>query len=424
MKIQLFALLLLLAANSIASALPPALQQIVDQALENSPEFAVEKLQHELSMLQLSINRRELLPGLSLSARTGTNRSSEYIQYSYSQSLSDSLSLQGSFQDYFTGTDSQGTLKLTSDLNTLFSDQLRKTYDLEREKRILSYKKTTESFKLEVIRSTYELVRQQNILTVRKESLEHWKNTFEYYQARFKIGAISKITMLNAEINFLEQENLFNQQTKSLSNTIESYKILIGFPLESTLEINSEISGEHFDWTDIPLQKSFDVQIREHELELIRIENRKKHLHRYGDFTFTSEYNRSSGEGAYSGTLGYTVDLGRNHPGLSDQATDLQLSIARRSLERAGLESHRQRLAYIAEYDYLKRNLDLSEKKLKSATESYEYAQLAIQKGMISSLDLQDAQQKLTNAQQDRLNANINFLLLKYEMIYAFGGEI
>lgn len=194
--------------------------------------------------------------------------------------------------------------------------------------------------------------------------------------------------------------------------------------MERTLEIGDKIILNEFDITSIPQKKDYSLRLSEYDLAQKKLDLKISRQKRPGNLNFKSQYSDSGTSSDYTGTLTYSFDFGKTNPKFDIQISDWYLSSAKQEIALERLKSISRRNEIVRRFNTLKKSLEISEKKLESATESYEYAKIAIQKGLISSLDLQDAQNKLTQAQLDRLSDIIAFNKLKYEAIVIFGNVI
>lgn len=413
-------LLLFLALSfPLFAANPDSLKTILDFSLQNSPEYLQTKFSYEIRRISNDLKWYSYKPQFSISGDDSENRT-----YSTSLTIDDGISLGFSRSDKL-GKDNkpQDSFTLRSDIFSSFASFDKKLIRMERDEIELGLIKATEDFKIRVINAVYDLVSKKKSLEVQQESLSHWINTYNYYKAKFELGSINKISLLNAEVNYLEQENSVNQSEKSLEDSIDSFKILIGFPFSDTLEINSNLPEESFDWLTIPQYQSYEERLADLALEKARIQKLKSRRDLPGDLNFSQTINSGSSD-TYSGSLSYSFYLGTQKNSKEFQSLSISLEQEILSRQRQKLLSESERREIIRRYDLLKKNLDISKKKLESARESNEYAQVAIQKGLISSLDLQNAQEKLTSAQLDLLSSTISFIRLRYEMTVTFGGQI
>lgn len=424
---RFYMIVLLLFSISLYAGDEAKLKYLVDYSLEHSPEYLQMELTHKIALLNLDVSNYNYKPNLKFSASSGSNLSynSKYLDYSYSQDLNDWLSINSDLYDYLdNGIDNYTISTANIDINKIFTNYKFRQYRIYREIENIQFAYNKEIFKLKIINAAYDLVFTYKRLKVLEETFSHWKNILEYYRAKFDIGTISKIALLNAEVNYRSQENLVNLQEKRLSDNTESFKILIGYSLEDSLEVSDKVILNKFDAESLEQNEDYNLRISrlEHEIRMLTLKQDKRFTN--GDLDFTSSYSDSGTSSNYSGMITYSFDFGKNHPKFNNQIAQWYESKYKLSLKKEILDSKSRRNEIMRRYRTLKRSLEISEKKLESATESYDYSKIAIQKGLISTLDLQDAQDKLTQAKLDKLGDIISFNKLKYEMIVTFGGVI
>ncbi|MDD2715425.1 MAG: TolC family protein [Candidatus Wallbacteria bacterium] len=398
---------------------PAKISSILDYALSHSPEYRQQEIGHRVSQFQIDLSYYAYKPRLTISGDDSLNRS-----LSIAETLTDGLSLSYEKSEQLNTINSKSnTLTLSSDILSSLTDYKKRILDLQREEEMISFTKSRESFKLKVINSAFGLVQEKKNLAVQMESQDQWKNNYEYYKAKFELGSINKISLLNAEVNYLDQENSVDQSKKSLDDAIDQFKILIGYPLSDTLEINQELTAEAYDWVNIPMNPSFDVRLSDLSLDQKKLQLKSARNDLPGDLSMTSTF-QSGNSRTFSGSLSYSFYLGEQKNAVSYKDADLSVEREELSNQEKKQNSESERREIVRRYETLKRSLEVSKKRLESASENQEYARIAIQKGLISSLDLQDAQQKLTSAQVELLNAIISYNKLKYEIINTFGGII
>ncbi|MDD2717084.1 MAG: TolC family protein [Candidatus Wallbacteria bacterium] len=416
---KLFLLFTLIACFPSYCALPDKLSTFLDYAFKNSQEYRQLELSHQIDIWSSDLQFYSYKPKIKISGDDSNNRS-----LSVSDSLDDGLSLNyGRSETLGTPGTGLNSITLSSNILTSLSDYSRRILKLSREDLDVSFTRDKEQFKLKVINAAYDLMNRKMQLEVQKESLTHWKNTYDLNNAKFKLGSSDKLSLLNAEVNYLQQENNVVQSEKSLNDGVDQFKILIGYSFTDTLEINQELTAEAYDWIKIPLYSSFDERLSEHSLEKKELQYRSARNQAPGDLALNSTFQSGSTR-SYSGTLSYTFNLGEQKNALTAKSAEFSRNQGKLAHELQRKQSESDRREIIRRYDALKKTLEVSKKRKESAEESYGYALISIQKGMLSLLDLQDAQQKLTSAQLDYLNATIDFNKLKYEIINTFGGTI
>ncbi|HPG56590.1 MAG TPA: TolC family protein [Candidatus Wallbacteria bacterium] len=74
--------------------------------------------------------------------------------------------------------------------------------------------------------------------------------------------------------------------------------------------------------------------------------------------------------------------------------------------------------------EYIEKAYEIASKSLRQAYENFEFSRLSFQKGLISNIDLRDAQDKLTSAKRSVVSLIIQHKLACHKFYFAMGRDL
>ncbi|MFW5782824.1 MAG: TolC family protein [Candidatus Muiribacteriaceae bacterium] len=393
------------------------LKDTLDYAFENSPEYRKIEIDMEQSEIQWERAEKKWHPAFSVSADDSDMRS-----VSVSQKISGGGSASYSKTEYTdSATESESVSirqKITSikDYDGIISRLSIKMARLEHQRR-------KKDFVLSVVNYFYDILKKQERLEIEKNSYKRWKNSYDYAVARFDSGSANKFSVLNAKLNLMNSQNSIYSQKDALHLALADFKKFIGFPPDK--EYKSEDDIDYIEPPEITEKIRDDLRISLLSHEIVRINRKKAEYAAWPDISVSASASKGSGDDDFdwSTSFTYSFELGVSGDRLTYRSSLL-------SEEKSGIELEQKRRSILIEQeDYrrrlktMERSITIKRENLKNAEESFEFSELSFQKGMISFIDLQDAQVKLTQAKQDYIFSLIDNRILILRYVKAFGGD-
>ena len=300
----------------------------------------------------------------------------------------------------------------------------------------LQYEQGLEEFKFSVIRKFYEVVRAQERIKTLQESVERWGRALTFAEVKFTLGTTNKIDVLNTKVNQGNAENALLAEQQSLSRLGDELKDLIGVELTRPLTATESLDFTKVETNQVAIERR-EVAAEKLKVELARVSLHDARERARPDIRLDTSY-RSNRGGAYVindqlvqstdsevvAAVSYNFQLGK-------RADEYDRDRLVRALDSARLALESQRVAVDREHRDILRSLELKERAIRTAKESldqaresYDFSLEAFQKGMISSLDLRDSQDKLTQARDNLTSLLIDYRIAKYQYVKVLGGTL
>ncbi len=359
--------------------------------------------------------------------------------YQLSQKVADLVDLSVGKSDN-TKKSADGTLNysLSIDLRRLDDSDLKMSR-LGFNRDLLSYAGARENFKLRVIRQFYELILAIEEYKVLNNSCQRWYEMLDYARSKYELGLANKIDYLNAEVNLANAQNALLQQEQNIQTLKEQFfdlsgcdagglgtneiplKYNITFEKMATEEIESILSNK-----DNSCLRE-DVEAERVALEIARIKYlkaKKQAAPRLNLNLIKTDYDDPARESDFSSSLTYRFNMGRQQNSVSEwiEKNNYELKkIALDEIEKSVSIEQRDALRRI---NYIEKAYEIAAKSLKQAYENYEFSTISFQKGLISNIDLRDAQDKLTSAKRSVVSLIISHKIACRKFYFVMGKDL
>jgi outer membrane protein TolC len=435
------------------------LDDAINVALENSPNIRRSRLNLERSQESLNAQNAALKSRFSLQVTpfdyyrdrqfndyfstwyTSENKQS-FATFSVVQPIvwtDGTLSLINKFgwQESFTETQDITSTTFNNNLYMSYEQPLF-TYnrtrlrlnelELDLENSALSYAIQQLQITRNVSESFYAVYEQRMRVQIAQDEYESQKNNYELTQNKVDADILSRDELYQAELNMLNsQMNLKNQQV-TLQNQLDQFKQLIGMDIFEELELITDVS---YNSVDVDLDKAINeginnrMELRQRE---IAIENSQF------DLIQTSATNEFFGNVTLAfGVIGTDENLENIYANPTDnQRVSLTFDIpifdwgqreslikaSEKNIEVANVNQEDEKNGIVVSIRTVYRNLqnletqiEISEVSERNAQLSYDINRERYSNGDLTSYDLQQFQQQLSNAKLNRINALINYKL-------------
>jgi len=137
-----------------------------------------------------------------------------------------------------------------------------------------------------------------------------------------------------------------------------------------------------------------------------------------------TRYDDSSRSSDFRSTVTYELNLGPQDNKINEWIEENNLALrefALTDIENSVLIEQRDILRKIK---YLEEAYAIASKNLQQAQENFEFSKMSFQKGLISNIDLRDAQEKLTSAKRNAVSLAIQHRVNRYQFYYTMGRDL
>lgn len=403
-------------------------------ALTSSRE--VKKMKIELQ----NNNNSNLIEEISYNPNfTVTLDNNHNYTYTLNKKVADLVNLSVTRGDsYYNADKGTTTYSLSLDLRRLDNSDLlsvKYSYNLD----LLNYVTQREKLKLRIIRDFYDLISQIEEYKVLESSCERWKDMLNYSKSRYELGLANKIDYLNAEVNLGQAQNNLLRQSQSIETAKEQFLDLIGYDVKkgdvAKIDFGYDIKFEPMNTASIMLIKTSPSKeyVREdYEAEKVRLKIaeikynkiKKQALPKLKLNLSRTEYENKSLSNNFSSMVTYDFNLGPQSNKISEWIEKNNYELRNISLSELDSSILIEQRDIVRKIDYLEKAYEIAAKNLTQAEENYEFSKLSFQKGMISNIDLRDAQEKLTSAKRNVISLIIQHKVAKYQFYYAMGKDL
>jgi outer membrane protein len=289
----------------------------------------------------------------------------------------------------------------------------------------------------QVISSYYNLAKQQQLLDVQKQAVETSKEQVRKAESRYEIGSVAKKDVLTAKVQLNnDKTNLLNQELQ-LQNAKNTLNISLGLGPLTSISVNTTVSlkSTYNDYQDVesevfnnnPELLSSNQLLNESEVSKDRAYNSL-----LPNISFNMGYNKSFPTDTIFGNItskfteldrDYSFSAGLNATYNLNYGNFLQDEQAEINLQNTILKNEKtkkdiQANAYRAftSYQNSKQILIVQEENLEATREDLRLAQERFNLGSGTSLELRQAQDGLTRAEAQLINAKFDAKLAEVEL--------
>jgi outer membrane protein TolC len=413
--------------NHRLAALPEdslTLEQCIEIALENSHKIAIAKGNVTKAEINLKDAESGFLPQLYLSG--GYNLNDTYDRFEWNENHYN-LSISASITPFTSGRTLVNVAKSETALSSARQDYLL----------------TEVGLILDVIGKYYNLLKSSELLELKKESIVQKRKDLEFAKAQFELGLVPKADILKAEVDVANAEVDSLQAEGDLKLAHAELNDVMGISLDYPTKIKpgefireeppnfEDCLNEALDNRPELVQQKASLSIKKYNLRLAQID-------RLPTFTITGSYNAYADKFAFAGlpvnrtnwneNTDWRVGIGLNFP-ISDGG------VKGRAIQAAKIDLNKAELDYVdwekeidLEVKLAHLNLvtafnkiDLTEKQVESAEESYNAALGRYKTGVAPITEVIDAGVALSNSKVNHIKAMYDYLLAKAILKKAMG---
>jgi outer membrane protein TolC len=306
----------------------------------------------------------------------------------------------------------------------------------------------------EVTAAFYGLIQAQEELGIARETAGRQKQNWELAQRKFKAGLIPEVEALQMEVDLAEADNDLLSRESDLMLAADRFRLLVGLPMAQPVRVEADLINEEFQVDHALAHRHaqeyrteiFDLQdrLRGSEITVIETDARddfKGELSAFYNLTGISDptlqdpsfgdlmestwddLKRRPGNRGVKFTLSIPIwDSGVN----GQEVASAKVNVRRRELDQENLvrDISRQVQASLSEFEAARRRLEVLDRSRDIALRSYNISLERFETGDITSQDLANNRDRLTQARRSYLSAYVNYRLatanLRRRTLYDF----
>lgn len=215
---------------------PLTYSSAIQEAMKHNRSLLIQKNVTDISSAQNTLGHAGLLPSLDFEA-----------SYTESRTDSDASFISGSSQvvDNARGTNQGFSITMTQTLFNGFSLVLKKQRLSEEE--IVSYlelKSTIEDIIITVATYYYGVVRAESLYDIASKQVDISKLRWTQEMNRYETGSSSKLSVLDAEVNYKEDLSALIQAESDVAIAKQNLNYILGRDISNPIDIVSQVSYE------------------------------------------------------------------------------------------------------------------------------------------------------------------------------------
>ncbi|MCF6237706.1 MAG: TolC family protein [Candidatus Marinimicrobia bacterium] len=295
------------------------------------------------------------------------------------------------------------------------------------EKRLLLKEMAETELIYNIIVAYHQAIRQQKNIEVHDKNLERVRKLVAAAQAKLKVGMVSKMDVLRAEIQASQAEDSLKDAENNLDQAADTLRQLLGMGFDEAIGIIPQLECETRNLDlDLLREKALatrrDKKILERDVELSRRRLKIAEESQSPPVDLTLQVSQIGQGVGFSDSM--ELDETRVGIGLA-ASTDFFTSLGKTGYRKAWLaykgkknELEQKKVVIINEvrdaYRRVSRGSDrisLREKRIADAGKQVEYAMRRYEKGLIDNLAVIDAEKELVEAKTDHISAVIDYII-------------
>ena len=289
---------------------------------------------------------------------------------------------------------------------------------------------------LSVQKSFYGVLLAKAVLNITNASFTNAQENFDNVKALYKQGMVSEFDYLQAEVRVENIRPVLLRVENILLTTKYGLKITMGIDQKDEIEVSGEIKLDSIDISneDELIQEAilsnFDLKSLELKKEVdkafiqLDVSEYWPTLAAFGNYSYAGASDKWNFQNYDYATVGLTLSFnlwqGNRTKNSVEQSTITYKQTEEQLLQlkdytTLGVKSN------IQELKRAKSLIELQERTVKLAERSYHIAKVRYQEGAGSQLELQNADQDLSQARLNRVEAIHSYLITKFELDQLLG---
>lgn len=304
----------------------------------------------------------------------------------------------------------------------------------------LSLENARQQVKWQTAQAYYQVLQNKSLIGVRQEEIKNLNEHLKIVQIQFEVGTVAKSDVLATNVQLANSQQNLNSAEGNYKNSVAVLNNIIGLSVDTKILINDDLKYVPYNQSESDcleyaithrpdgIAATYEVKRTESQIDSAKSGFRPN--------VSAVVQGSIAGEGAFkadhaSGQERWSAGLQLNWDIFDNYVTSAQVqqaksakrkaeSIARQQLDRIRLEVHN---AYTS-LKIAEQNIKISSEAVKQAQEEYLIAQVRYEEGVDTNLTVMDAQEKLTRARTNYLEALYSYNSSKAELEKAMGVPI
>jgi outer membrane protein TolC len=412
-------LLLLIPLSAFAQA-PLRLDEAIDLAMAQNINVQKSAIDLETASYTASHVWAEVLPSISAGAGLsygstlftgdGFTIDKEGFGYSFSAGLS---------------------LALNAGLPATF-----KLIDLAYQEKVLTYEDSRRQIAIQVAKAFYNLLAERRNLSFLEETFALAEKQREKSRISFRSGLIgervdvqSQLSVENARLNVSRAETAY-------ASNLRSFLTLLGLDLDAAISLEGEIEISMID-ADAEaliaehLEKRPDIVSQRQTIARLELtEQQRSFSGRAPSLSFSLQWRGSGGQrfsDTVSGSVNLSIPIDVWIPGSKANQTiksaGSDIEKARLDLKNTESEAKNTIRNLIANMRNSWQTIEIARLQVQIAEHTYHLTEQAFQQGAVELLTLEDARNKMTEAQQQLLTSELSYKLMMLDLAAALNTD-
>lgn len=419
------------ADNEQAAAVPgwreffrdPALQQLIEVALENNRDLRVAALNVDAYRALYRVQRADLLPAVTADGGGTRTRTPGDLSMSGEPTIS---------SQYSATLGVSWELDLFGRLRSLRDQALEEYFASEAAQR-----STQISLIASVANAWLTLQADQALLEVTRDTLKTYEESFGLTQRSFDVGVASALELRQARSAVESARVSIEQYTRQVAQDRNALTLLLGQSMPANLRVSGELVREQL--AELPvglpsdlLQQRPDILQAEHQLKAVNASIGAARAAFFPRISLTGAAGTASRElsGLFDGGSGYWTftpsisvpifNAGQLRANLDYATISRNIQVA--EYEKAIQTAFREVADGLAAQATYTRQVQAQRDLLQTSEDYYNLAERRYRTGVDSYLTLLDAQRQLFSAQQQLIGDRLAQLVSEVNLFKALGG--
>lgn len=405
------------------------LENAIAIGLKNNYDILMAKNQQDAADLNYQYAYGAFLP--TLSGRASRTWSKVNVNQKYSNG-----------NDIERNRSKSNNTSLSADLNWTLFDGLRvfatkdKLEAIKQEGALLVRDQVINSVS-QIIQTYYSIVQSRQQLESINEQMSISEERVKIAKNKFESGLGSKIDLLQSSVDLNAQKSAFLRQQAVISENKAALNQLIALPPDHDYTVLDTIPLRmDLDYASLQLQalnENPGLLLAKKDIDISRLSLKEIQRSRFPTISFNSSYsyskqNSEAGFFLFNQSKGFNYGFSASVPifqgfNITRQAKNAQLDIDYRQLN---LENRQSQVSVslrnaFKDYDYYKKAMQLEEENIGVAEENVKVTLAAFRLGQVSSLEIKEAQQSLSDARFRLISARYNAKLAETDLLKLKG---
>jgi len=280
-------------------------------------------------------------------------------------------------------------------------------------------------FRFRVVRQYYEVLRQQERVAVSRDAVARWQGLLEFARVRFELGTSTKIDVLNAEVNLgTARTDLLNDE-QGLAAQCDALADLVGFDVGTAVTATEPLAFTTAPLTVDPTWLREDVAVAELRVTAARLRSREGLRQVRPDVELRSDWSDDgTGDAERTSQLAWSFRLGPRPERWAFHRLQETERVARIDLERVVAEAAIEQRDARRTLERLETSVAIARANVQQAEESQEFSRFSFEKGLVSAIELREAQLNLTRARSNLVNLLIDHRIAGHRYRLAMGSDL